>query len=241
MAQKGINFAQQTTLYRKKERKQALNKNLLICAVLIGLTFVVYGLFNIYKNNQEKELAGLKASIQQEQRSQNFEEIAGLIDTTTRLKFVADISQKQKKWSALFHEIEGKMLRSIRLVAFEGASSYQIQASPDLTAAQQASAASISQMSDNNMKLSIVAPNLSDISKQVVALKESEKIQSVTIETISLEDNGLNLDLNIQLIPQALDRSGWPETPAKTESQSTQTPETPALTPEPEQGLPINQ
>ena len=205
---RGINFAKQTTLYRKKEEKKKTFKGIAVEITFLILVVVALGAIILYKNDQTGRLADINTKIDEEVNKKDFDKLAKIFDATSRLEFVNKISEKQKFWSGLLQEIQGKMLASVRLKELDGSSIYNASAatSPALTPGV---AQNLASPTDQVLTLSVISPSLSDIAKQIDSFEGSNKVKSVTVGDISLEEGGLNFSLKLTLTPESLDRGAY--------------------------------
>jgi hypothetical protein len=59
----------------------------------------------------------------------------------------------------------------------------------------------------DSLVLTVVAPTLNDIAKQIVSLEESPAIADLTVISPSLSEEGVSFELKIELVPGAWERS----------------------------------
>ncbi|MEA3273196.1 MAG: hypothetical protein U9Q72_01195 [Patescibacteria group bacterium] len=208
MAEKGIDFAQQTNIYKEKKQKKLLMKGMafsfLVPIIALGMLGAVY----FYKVVQERRVASVEKKIEQERSQRNFNELAELLSVSTKLNFVREFSQKQKFWSGFLGEITGKTFPSIRFTSIEGAFNYDINKSSGASSTSVASS-TVAKNKESNVVIEMVASSLNDISKQIVAFEKSEKIETITIGDISLEDRGLVFTMTLVLAPTAMERLAY--------------------------------
>ena len=204
MAEKGIDFAKQTNIYKEKKQKKLLMKGMafsfLVPIIALGMLGSVY----FYKVIQEKKVASIEKKIEQERSQRNFNELAEILSVSTKLNFVREFSQKQKFWSGFLGEITGKTFPSIRFTSIEGAFGYDIENS-----ATSVSTSKIARNGKENIVIEMISSSLNDISKQIIAFEKSEKIESITIGDISLEDRGLVFTMTLELEPTAMERLAY--------------------------------
>ena len=204
MAEKGIDFAKQTNIYKEKKQKKLLMKGMafsfLVPIIALGMLGSVY----FYKVIQEKKVASIEKKIEQERSQRNFNELAEILSVSTKLNFVREFSQKQKFWSGFLGEITGKTFPSIRFTSIEGAFGYDIENS-----ATSVSTSKIARNGKENIVIEMISSSLNDISKQIIAFEKSEKIESITIGDISLEDRGLVFTMTLDLAPTAMERLAY--------------------------------
>jgi len=204
VAEKGIDFAKQTNIYKEKKQKKLLMKGMafsfLVPIIALGMLGSVY----FYKVIQEKKVASIEKKIEQERSQRNFNELAEILSVSTKLNFVREFSQKQKFWSGFLGEITGKTFPSIRFTSIEGAFGYDIENS-----ATSVSTSKIARNGKENIVIEMISSSLNDISKQIIAFEKSEKIESITIGDISLEDRGLVFTMTLDLVPTAMERLAY--------------------------------
>jgi len=207
VAEKGIDFAKQTNIYKEKKQKKLLMKGMAFSVLVPIIALGMLGSVYFYKVIQEKKVASIEKKIEQERSQRNFNELAEILSVSTKLNFVREFSQKQKFWSGFLGEITGKTFPSIHFTSIEGAFGYDIENSA--TSVASASTSTIARSGEENIVIEMIASSLNDISKQIIAFEKSEKIESITIGDISLEDRGLVFTMTLDLAPTAMERLAY--------------------------------
>ncbi|MBD3244625.1 MAG: hypothetical protein GF335_01380 [Candidatus Moranbacteria bacterium] len=199
MPKQGINFAKQTAAYREGQKQQAFLKNAIFALVILGLSFASYGGAYLYKTYQTGRIDKIKSQIEQVKANRNYNEIAQTLDTSSRLNFVRDISYKQIYWSGFLKQLEDNLLPVVFLESMNGKSNF--------TPSEQGLEANLgNQEQGNEVVLEMVAPNLSDIAKQIDVLQKMDNVGNVKIDGVDKDEIGLKFSLNLQLTPDGLQR-----------------------------------
>lgn len=214
MANTGINFAHQTSLYKEKEKKEALLKGAVVAIFILVLTVIVYGGVFVYQVSQKLELSKVQEAIQREQSSRNYNELTEALDTASRLNFSSEMSRRQILWSGILSEIQSLMLPSVHVEKIKGMTDFSLESQQSNTPAPYLGLV----MTDdemNSVKVDIISQNLSDIAKQIVAFSESERFSDVVIGSSSgsgaeLEEEGIAVTLQLRLAEHALERGTFP-------------------------------
>jgi hypothetical protein len=208
----GIDFAKQTNIYKEKKKKKLVAKGMFFSFLLILFALGIWGGAYSYKFTQEREVTNIKNKISQEKNQRDFDKVAEILDVATRLNFVNQFSQKQKFWSGFLGEIEGKTFPSIYFSSLEGESSYSLK-NENSSSAPTAAAVSVNDKNKvGQIKIGMVSSSLNDISKQIIAFKKSDKIESAVVDKISLDDKGLVFLMTLNLSSDALERFTYEKT-----------------------------
>lgn len=197
----GINFAQQTSLYQEKEKNVAIMKGTVVALFLMFAVAAAYGGVFVYKKAQEGELASVNAALEQERNSRNYNELTEALDIASRLNFTEEISRRQNFWNKFLAEVSGLMLQSMSMTSVDAASPYKLE-----SGASQTEAMGVVAEEESSLQIALVAKNLEDISKQIVAFNSSPRIEKTVVHGISLDEVGIKFNLDISLSPHALER-----------------------------------
>ncbi|MBD3300545.1 MAG: hypothetical protein GF347_04285 [Candidatus Moranbacteria bacterium] len=201
MAAKGINFAKQTTAYREKKRQKQLMKNMIfgVLMFLIGLGAWIGAYF--YKKTVEAELNRTQGKIEKLKEArysgENLEQVANVVDITTRLNFIGDMAYKQKYWTGFLAELEDRMLKEAYLQSFSGSAQFSRE---DNTASNQ---------QPDSVNIEVVVPTLNEASKQLYSFFESPMIEDVIINELSLEEIGITFEVELILNKDGLSRAAY--------------------------------
>lgn len=204
---RGVDFAKQTGLYQEKKKRRLVMKGAVIALAIAFFAFAGWGGTYFYKLKQENVLAEIKNKIKEEQDSRDYKNLAEILNLASKLNFVGEFSQKQKLWSELFSEIQKKMLPSVYLTDLEGSSQYLMENNDLQNSQTQFIGGVTTDINDNKINLGLVTNSLGEVAKQVIAFKDSDKIKTITIGGISLEDTGLEFSMIIELEPDALEKT----------------------------------
>jgi len=190
----GINFAQQTSLYQEKEKHVAIMKGTVVAVFLLIAVVGAYGGVYFFEKSQVDQLASVNAQIGQEVSSRNYGELAETLDAASRLNFAEEISRRQNSWGQFLTEMNSLLLPSTSITTFDGSASYL----PESEAVSDASGMMGTSLTEESfINLTLVSKSLEDVSKQVLALKSSPRIQSAIIHGIVLEETGVNFRMDI--------------------------------------------